>query len=305
MTTRVLVCIGDEEIPDAALLYAAHVAGRDDGVIRLLHVIPDRVGTSAQVHPLLDFGAVQLVGEQLVETAEERVRSLGIDSLRVETGTVTGSTVQELLTASESVDLVVLQHRLLSRLRRLFTGSVTVGVAKSCSVPVVSVPEFWLPWPDHNLRVTVGISEVGGQRSLLEHAFTRASREAVELDVLHAWYIPTAYDAAWAESASTRRWESDLHEELAREVSTIGTDFPDVKVTTRVVRDRPADALVAASRTSGLVVVQRTTGPGRSHLGWVTRTLLREASCPVEVFPVDKGTNETDRARTSRDRLAD
>lgn len=300
--TRVLVCIGDEEIPDAALLYAAQVAG-DDGVIRLLHVIPDKAGTSAQVHPLLDFGAVQLAGEQLVEAAGERVRSLGLERLRVETETATGPTVPELLSASESVDLVVVQHRVLSRLRRIFTGSVTVGVAKACSVPVVSVPEFWGPWPGHDLHVTVGISDVTGQRSLLEHAFARASRESVALEVLHAWYIPVAYDPAWVESVSTRSWERELQENLAREVSAVGADFPDVRATAVVVRERPPDALVAASRKSRLVLVQRTTGRGRSHLGWVTRTLLRESSCPVEVVPIESTAPDSDRASTPSDPL--
>lgn len=288
-TTRVLVGLSGGELPDAALLYAARTAARHRGVVQLLHVVADLDPGADDSRPPLVFGAVELAGERLVEAAADRIRSLGIEGIRVETTTRPGLAVRELLGASETAELVVLQHRLLSRLRRMFVGSVTVGVARRCTVPLVSVPEFWLPWPGDDLRLTVGIRDVRGQRPLLERSFAQAAEAGVALDVIHARYIPAAYDSMIAEGDSIRRWEQETHDELARQVQALQCGFPTVNASTRVVRDRPIDSLIAASRTSGMILIDRAARPEVGHLGWVTRTLLRESSCPVQVFPLGDG----------------
>jgi nucleotide-binding universal stress UspA family protein len=282
----VLVGVGEEEIPDAALQYAAGVVAAGGGIIRLVHAVPTRFGTAAQEHPLLDFSAIELVGEQLVAAAAERLEFLQLPGVTVETSTCTGSAERELRRESSSVDLVVLQHRILSRLRRLVTGSVAVGVARSCAVPVVSVPEFWAPWPGQSPRVVVGLDGVTGQSHLLRHAFGRAARDGASLEVLHAWHVPVSYDVGIASSISIPPWEEGLTQQLDAEVAAVADAFPGVAVTTRVVRQRPADALFESSRTGNLIVLGRHR---HNHLGWVARTVLRESLCPVEIVPEPTG----------------
>jgi nucleotide-binding universal stress UspA family protein len=278
----VLVGVGDEETPDSALQYAAHVAAREGGVLRLVHVVPDRIGTSAQVSPLIDFDAMQLVGSELAEAAAERVEALGLDIV-VQVDTLTGAPARALRRASRSVDLVVLQHRLLSRVHRLVTGSVAAAVARSCAVPVVSVPEFWVPWPDQGSRITVGLDAAADRHALLERAFDEATRDEALLDVVHAWHVPPAYDAGMATALAIPAWEGELFAELSAEVAKVSAKFPDVKVSVRVVRQRPADVLFEASRTASLLMVGRRRP---KHLGPVVRTVLRESLCPVEIVPM-------------------
>lgn len=55
----------------------------------------------------------------------------------------------------------------------------------------------------------------------------------------------------------------------------------------QVIGEAPADALVTASATAGLIVVGRATQLNAfPHLDGVTRALLHEASCPVDVLPL-------------------
>lgn len=288
----VLVGVGDEETPDAALQYAAGLTSSAGGIIRLVHAVPTRFGTAAQNHLLVDFSAIELVGEQLVASAAERVAFLRLPGVTVETATCTGHAERELIRESASVDLVVLQHRLLSRMRRLVTGSVAVGVARSCPVPVVSVPEFWVPWPGRSPRVVVGLDGVTGQRRLLEHAFERAVRDGATLEVLHAWHVPLSYDVGISSSISIPPWEEGLTQQLDAEVAAVADAFPGVAVTIRVVRQRPADALFESSRTGNLIVLGRHR---HNHLGWVARTALRESLCPVEIAPEPTGTDHATR----------
>ena len=69
---------------------------------------------------------------------------------------------------------------------------------------------------------------------------------------------------------------------------------PEVDVHIELMHMRPADALVERSGRSDLLVLGRSWAkPTVSHLGSVTRAVLREARCPVEV--VDAVDRETSR----------
>jgi nucleotide-binding universal stress UspA family protein len=146
---------------------------------------------------------------------------------------------------------------------------------------VVSVPEFWVPWPDQDRRITVGF-DGADRRVLLARAFDEATRHEAVLDVVRAWHLPPVYDAGMATALALPSWEAELLAELRADVAEVSAAFPDVEVTTRLVRQRPADMLFEASRTASLLMLGRRRS---KHLGAVARTVLRDSLCPVEIVP--------------------
>jgi hypothetical protein len=61
--------------------------------------------------------------------------------------------------------------------------------------------------------------------------------------------------------------------------------YQDVDVRIDVRHMRPADALVAASRHSDLLLLGRGERHGYGQPSSLTRALIRESLCPLEVVP--------------------
>jgi nucleotide-binding universal stress UspA family protein len=61
--------------------------------------------------------------------------------------------------------------------------------------------------------------------------------------------------------------------------------YQDVDVRIDVSHMRPADALVAASRHSDLLLLGRGERHGYGQLSSLTHALMRESLCPLEVVP--------------------
>ena len=115
---------------------------------------------------LLTFEGAEVVGKQLLRAAVERAEKVDAGRVPVTKRLAHGPVVPVLVELSESADRVVLQHRRMTGLKRMFTGSVCSGVAGRARVPVVSVPEFWVdPGPP---LVVVGVDDTTGNHALLE-----------------------------------------------------------------------------------------------------------------------------------------
>jgi len=287
-TTRpVLVGVGEYGVSDAVLAHAIGLARRAGVGLRLVHVVPKRHGMAAQPGLLIDYGAFELVAEEMVNRAADSARKLGDENLSVEVVTEQGSAAQVLSSLAVDASCVVLQRRRLSQLHRVFTGSVTIAVAGRAGVPVVSVPEAWAPWPTTSPLVTVGVQGADLHRELLERAFAAAAAEPARLRVLFACHLPAFYYDGYVDPGITEQWASGMRPVLEHEVEAVAKGYPDVGVLVDVVAQRPVDALVEATRTSHQLIIGR---PGLSHriprLGSVTRAVLREALCPVELFPL-------------------
>ena len=283
----VLVGVGEYGVSDAVLAHAIGLARRAGVGLRLVHVVPRQRGMRAQPGLLIDHGAFQLIAEEMVQRAADSARQLGDENLSVEVVTEQGSAAEVLSSLAADASCVVLQRRRLSNLHRVFTGSVTTDVASRAGVPVVSVPEFWTPWPTTPPLVTVGVQGANLHRELLERAFAAAEAQSARLRVLFACYLPTLYYDGYVDLSILERWTSSMRPVVEHEVEAVAKDYPDVQVMVDVVEARPVDALVDATRTSHLLVIGR---PGSAHrvprLGSVTRAVLREALCPVELFPI-------------------
>jgi nucleotide-binding universal stress UspA family protein len=280
----IVVAVGDEDEPDAAVRFAAAEAVRDGCPLRIVHVIhPPALGPGPE-QMLLSFDGAEIVGEQLLQAAVDRAEEIVAGRVPVGKRLGRGPVVPVLVELSEHADRVVLQHRNLSGLRRVFTGSVCSGVAGRAHAPVVSVPERWTT--RDTARVVVGVDDSTGLSPLLEPAFELAADRKASLVVLHAWYIPSMYGEAMLGRSAVEKARKTIKDQIADEMAVWQSAYPTVDAELVVSHARPADALVALSRDSDLLLLgRRSAAHSLTHLGSVARALIRESRCPVMVLP--------------------
>ena len=147
-------------------------------------------------------------------------------------------------------------------------------------------------------RVVVGIDPTTSRSAAIGFAFHAASQRGIPLTVLSAWTPDTAADIETipgppeiAEAAAGRAVQQTLAPWRA--------EFPTVPVITTLVRADPAPALIAESSGAALLVIGSSS---RGHLrrllcGSVSRTVLRNAGCPVAI--VGRGKTAVDRTTAS------
>jgi nucleotide-binding universal stress UspA family protein len=279
-----LVAVGDGDEREAALAYGAEVAAHEGRGLQLVHVVHPAVGVGVPETTLVPSPAGRLVGEGLVRRAAEQVRVWTGDQVPVDVIVREGAVVDVLLDMSRHVDGVILQHPQQSRVRRLVTGAVATGVATTSPVPVVSVPECWSP--SSVPRITVAVHESAPDGALLDRAFSTAAARGGSLTVLHAWFLPSAYDDGCLDRAAVRAWVGRTREVLEENLGPWRSTYPRIDVQVEVQHERPADALLSASRDSSLLLLgRRDQVHPTAHLGSLTAALLRESLCPVEVVP--------------------
>jgi nucleotide-binding universal stress UspA family protein len=183
--------------------------------------------------------------------------------------------------------MIVLQHRRLGLVRRFMTGSTVNGVASRARVPVVSVPEDWSPSPSRPRVVTVGVQDPEEAGGLLRTAYEQASRRQAGLLVLHAWWIAGDYGAFTVDDAFRTRQEAELRASLTPTLDALDKELPGVDVELVVRFIPPAEALLAASETSDLLVLGRRHHllPPGTHLGPLARTVVGHSTGPVMLAP--------------------
>jgi nucleotide-binding universal stress UspA family protein len=269
----VLVAVGDTETHGPSVQLACAEALRAGAPLRLVHVVDQ--GQTSNAQRLLDEVAAQVHG-------------MTQGALRVQTMVGIGKVVPALTDLSRDAGLLVLQRRHLSRLQRLVTGSGSAHVAGRAHTPTVSVPEEWQPRPGATAHVTVGVDGVDNDEGtrLLRHAFARAADLGAELNVVHAWQLPSGYDDAIVDRVDVQEWKQRYLEALERPLSSLRSAHPTVPATVEIRHLNPAEALIQAAKDSDLVVLARgrLEHPLVDHLGSVARAVIRDAGCPVEVI---------------------
>ena len=281
----VLIGVGEYGVSDAVLAHAIGLARRSGAGLRLVHVLPRRRGTVAQPELLIDYDAFKPIADEMLHRVAESARQLGDENLSVEVVTAQGSVAEVLSSLAGEACCVVLQRRRLSHLHRVFTGSVSTAVAGRAAVPVLTVPEFWAPWPTTPPLVTVGVDGGNLHRELLERAFEAAEAQSARLRVLSAWSLPIQRYDGYVDPDIIDQWVSSVRRVIENLVEAVTEGHPDVDVLIDVEERRPADSLVEATRRSHLLILGRL-----AHrfplLGSLTRAVLREALCPVMLFPL-------------------
>ncbi len=232
---------------------------------------------------------LSVAGHELVEHAAARV-SERFPDLSVHTVVRTAHPRQVLLELSRDAELLVVGSRGHGPLRSVLLGSVSVGLAREASCPVVVIR----PHNQGLVRqgVLVGVDGTADSTPVLEFAYRYASTHDLPLTVLYSVWdlIATTGDSLGdgVEQASDPGIE-DAKIRLAESVSGFGERYPDVHVRQTVTRGLPTAALTTAAERMDLVVVGRhhRSGLGNVLLGSVAANVVEHASCVVAVVPVE------------------
>jgi len=199
-------------------------------------------------------------------------------TVRTSISIVYASAALTLIDRSAEAGLIVLGGQGHSAVTGLL-GSVSAAVSAHARCPVVVVRGH----AAHTDQVVVGMDDSPGSRAALGFAFAQAAELGVALHVVRAWSRPAG---AW-ESRPAVGEGAHAHERASLDALVFGTQdlYPQVKVTTDVVVEHPAAALVAASATAQLLVVgSRGRGALRGMLlGSVSQHVLRHSACTVAV----------------------
>lgn len=269
---------------DAALRLAAEEAHRLGVDVRIVHAVHE-AGLPPAADPVLSNDvAWKDVGNRIVAEVLEEFRSLYGD-VNATAMTRHGHPVDVLTELSSSARVVVLQHRDLSALRRIFTGSTVTGVAARAECPVTSVPAAWNP-EDGPGRVTVGLDEGELPTVVLAEAFAEADARNWSLRVARAWKTDSMYEELIV--TNEEQWREKVEASVRSALEQMSPRSSDVPVEVEVRHQWPADVLVELSATSNLLVVGRHSRheSKSKRVGSIARALLRSAKCPVMVVPV-------------------
>lgn len=277
----VVVAVSDDQT-GAALAWAAAEAARARCGLHLVHVV--HLVPQGPEMVLVDATDAERIGRQTLTGALEQLHDLVADDVLVTSDLRLGAVVPSLAEAAADASMIVLEHRDLSRIRRVVTRSVCSGVAAHARVPVVSVPSSWRPGERRGgPTVTVGVDVPERSAEVLGAAADAARSLGAGLHVVHTWSYPAAYDDALLSPTGSGTWEARARAEVRAALDGLGPRLRGVPVTIDARHAPAADALVEASRSADLLVVGRHDPlvPLGSHLGPVARAVLREAACPV------------------------
>jgi nucleotide-binding universal stress UspA family protein len=195
-------------------------------------------------------------------------------SVPITTELVTGAAAPVLLQQAHEAEVIVLGNRGLGGFSGLLVGSTAVHVSSYSPVPVLVVRGT----ENEDGPVVVGVDASAHTRATVAVAFAEADRRRAPLLAVHTFTGP-ARDADLLEGEARRL--------LAEALSGYHGNYPDVTVTERVIRARPAAALVELSHSARMTVVgARGRGGFRGLvLGSVSHQLLHHAECPVLIVP--------------------
>ncbi|ANH39634.1 Universal stress protein family protein [Nocardioides dokdonensis FR1436] len=284
----VVVAVGDQPA-DAALSYAVAEAERLGCGVHLVHVVHSLPQGSELVR--VQSVDVEDRGRHTLRRALDLARELAGDGPRVTASLLIGTVVHELVTAVEQIGdvrMVVVQHRDLSRVRRLVSRSTTGGLAARLRLPLVSVPASWTAGIAPAVGgvdrvVTAGVDEPERSVEVLRAAVAAARTHGARLDLVHAWGVPGLYDdPQLAEEVGKELAEAGAGE-IRAQLDGLGVDFDDLHIEVHTPPQPAAEQLVEASRTAHLLVLGKHDPwfPLGSHVGPVTGAVLRDAQCPV------------------------
>ncbi len=187
-----------------------------------------------------------------------------------------------LLDAADTADLLVLGARGTGGFEGLLLGSVSERVAQNAARPVGVVREAA---PVRGGRVVVGVDGSAPSMAALHWAAREATARDADLDVVHAWRVPSLATGPMMAAVPVLSAMEDVGHNVV-DLALDGPDLEGVRVRRHLTSESPSRALVELAAGAGLVVVG-TRGRGRvasALLGSVSRQVLQHAACPVVVI---------------------
>ncbi|QUC60008.1 universal stress protein [Streptomyces sp. A2-16] len=251
--------------------------------------------TSPQDRERPELNGPRLLARRALADVAGRLRGT-YPRLSLSTRHIAGSAPDVLIAVGAEAELLVLGSRAVSGVGGFIAGSVAQVVVGHVARPVVLVRDRGTledeHLPDAEGRpsthtpyrgIVVGVDPGHASEELLAFAFESAVLRDASLRVVHAWRPP--YVQAAAVARTHRAVASSAARSLATAVEPWREKFPTVEVHELVVEGRASQALPAAAREAGLLVVGRRIRSGRLGVrtGSVAHAAMHHARCPVVV----------------------
>lgn len=281
------IVVGVDGSPEshAAVRWAAQEAVLRRRPVTLLHVVAPIVVTWP-IEPVItgfyewqEDNATEVL-KQSQETLHSEVE--GSPSPEVHLELRHDGIMTELSSASESADMIVVGSRGLGPVGGAVLGSVSRALLHHARCPVIVAREGVVRRPDRNLPVLLGIDGSPASEAATAFAFEEASRRGVELVALHAWSDVAVFPVL---GMDWHTYEQQGHEVLGERLAGWQEAYPDVRISRRIVCDKPARWLIDESKHAQLVVVGSRGRGGISSmlLGSVSTAVAESATTPVAV----------------------
>lgn len=142
---KVLFCTDFSENSDCAFDYAFGVAKRDEGMLYILHVIPDIPNQYYSVFysSKENFKKIKkAIQENIDERYQDQYLSQIKDKTKVQIVTRSGSEAEEILKfiRKENIDIVVMGTHGRTGLKHVLMGSVADKIVRRSPIPVFIIP---------------------------------------------------------------------------------------------------------------------------------------------------------------------
>lgn len=225
------------------------------------------------------------VAEERLERLRARIEA-SAPGAAVTTALIDGSIPEALVAESREADLLVLGYHRRRPVRSLFAGALSSRLAARAHSTTVIVPEDWEP---REGRILLGVGDDDAAQTAIEFALAEATHPRRDLEVVHAWQLPTpSWDALGAFLSSV----DDLHDAhrdlLATAAQQMRDAHPALTIREVLAEGPAARALLDHSAEAELVVVgtHRRGLMSGLLLGSTVLDLLPECRVPVAVVPL-------------------
>ncbi|MBD3143700.1 universal stress protein [Microbispora bryophytorum] len=275
------IVVGTDGSPaaTAAVRWAADDAARRGCPLRFVSVV-DHWAYGIPKFPVSGGDPLTAHAERALSAAEAVARERQPD-VEISTEIIEGIPSRVLRDKAKEAVEIVLGSRGFGGFAGLVIGSVSTHVAGQARCPVVVVRPGWT---GERGEIVVGVDDSPECEPALAYAFEQARAHGDTLRAMHAWHLPAhplapeiTYDVDEVREAHQRVTREKLSDPWRR--------YPEVPVRSEIAYGHPVDALVQASRASGLLVVgsHGRGAVGSAMLGSVSRGVLHHAECPVAV----------------------
>jgi len=213
-----------------------------------------------------------------------------------------GTAAWALLDQARDAQLLVLGGRGRSGVHALLAGSIAGRVVRHSPCPVVFIHPVGSELVDSpserpapHVVVGVGPASSGPASSgtaAIGFAFHAARQRGIPLTALSAWTPDPPADFETIPGSPSKA-EGAARRALEQALTRWREEFPTVPVITKLVCADPVDALIATSSGAALLVVgsARRGRLRRMIVGSITRTVLRDARCPVAIVSRNRTTS--------------
>ncbi len=281
----IIVGVDGSPASDSAVEWAARDAVVRGTSLTLVRVENPAAPTWSQAPALEELkGWQQAEGRRMLENASKIAQGAVNDSahIHVDGELLFSATVPTLVDLSRHAELVVVGTDGRGALSRGLLGSVSSGLVRHAHCPVAVIHEDGQTRSSAADPVVVGIDGSPTSERAIAIAFDEASRRHVHLVALHAWSDEERIPLPGVNWSAVEEEEQRL---LTEALAGWQERYPDVKVTKRLVCERPARALVRECESAQLVVVgsHGSNALTRTLLGSVSNALVQSVRRPVIV----------------------